>query len=146
MAGAMIYVHEGHEVVGGRMAEFGEAVRAEGRAPVGGGGHPRPPLVLAPAPRSRARHPARSVPPGRGSATRGARMISVAACWTVAPGTGRHHEVVLLQKIEDWTQFSRLLTQVEPPARKGSWMEEGLRYRDRWESKLLRCASWSPRQ
>jgi len=25
-------------------------------------------------------------------------------------------------------------------------MEEGLRYRDRWESKLLRCARWSPRQ
>ena len=78
--------------------------------------------------------------------TRRARMISVAACWTVAPGTGRHHEVVLLQKIEDWTQFSRLLTQGEPPARPGGWMEEGLRYRDRWESKLLRCARWSPRQ
>ena len=25
------------------------------------------------------------------------RMISVVGCWTVAPGTGRHHEVVLLQ-------------------------------------------------
>jgi hypothetical protein len=78
--------------------------------------------------------------------TRGARMISVAACFTVAPGTGRHHEVVLLQKVEDWSQFSRLLTQGEPPARPGSWMEEGLRYRDRWESKLLRCARWSPHQ
>ena len=78
--------------------------------------------------------------------TRGARMISVAACWTVAPGTGRHHEVVLLQKIEDWSQFSRLLTQGEPPAQPGGWMEEGLRYRDRWESKLLRCARWSPQQ
>lgn len=78
--------------------------------------------------------------------TRRARMISVAACWTVAPGTGRHHEVVLLQKIEDWSQFSRLLTQGEPPAQPGSWMEEGLRYRERWESKLLRCARWSPRQ
>ena len=78
--------------------------------------------------------------------TRSARMISVAACWTVAPGTGRHHEVVLLQRIEDWTQFSRLLTRGEPPAEPGGWMEEGLRYRDRWESKLLRCAGWSPRQ
>ena len=75
-----------------------------------------------------------------------ARMISVAACWTVAPGTGRHHEVVLLQRIEDWEQFSRLLTRGELGAQRGGWMEEGLRYRDRWESKLLRCAAWSPRQ
>ena len=73
-------------------------------------------------------------------------MISVTACWTVAPGTGRHHEVVLLQRIEDWEQFSRLLTRGEQGAQRGGWMEEGLRYRERWESKLLRCATWSPRQ
>jgi hypothetical protein len=78
--------------------------------------------------------------------TRSARMISVAACWTVAPGTGRHHEVVLLQRIEDWEQFSRLLSRGEQGAQRGGWMVEGLRYRDRWESKLLRCAPWSPRQ
>ena len=78
--------------------------------------------------------------------TRNARMISVAACWTVAPGTGRHHEVVLLQRIENWELFSRLLTQGEQGAQRGGWMVEGLRYRDRWESKLLRCARWSPRQ
>lgn len=78
--------------------------------------------------------------------TKNARMISVAACWTVAPGTGRHHEVVLLQRIEDWEQFSRLLTRGEQGAQRGGWMEAGLRYRDRWESKLLRCAPWSPRQ
>ena len=29
---------------------------------------------------------------------------------------------------------------------RGGWMVEGLTYRDRWESKLLRCAHWSPRQ
>jgi hypothetical protein len=75
-----------------------------------------------------------------------AKMISVAACWTVAPGTGRHHEVVLLQKIEDWEQFSRLLTRGEQGAQRGGWMVEGLKFRDRWESKLLRCTRWSPRQ
>jgi len=75
-----------------------------------------------------------------------AKMISVAACWSVAPGTGKHHEVVLLQKIEDWEQFSRLLSRGEQGHQRGGWMEEGLRYRDRWESKLLRCAAWSPRQ
>lgn len=75
-----------------------------------------------------------------------ARMISVAACWTVAPGTGRHHEVVLLQKILDWEKFARLLSHGEQGAQKAGWMVEGLRFRDRWESKLLRCAPWSPRQ
>jgi hypothetical protein len=78
--------------------------------------------------------------------TRRARMISVAACWTVAPGTGRHHEVVLLQRIEDWEQFARLLALGEQGHQRSGWMAEGLRWRDRWESKLLRCAVWSPRQ
>jgi hypothetical protein len=78
--------------------------------------------------------------------TRRSGMISVAACWTVAPGTGRHDEVVLLQRIDDWEQFSRLLTRGEQGAQRGGWMEEGLRYRDRWESKLLRSAGWSPRR
>jgi hypothetical protein len=74
------------------------------------------------------------------------RMISVAACWTTAPGTGKHHEVVLLQKILDWERFAQLLTHGASGQQRGGWMVEGLRYRDRWESKLLRCASWSPRQ
>jgi NIPSNAP protein len=78
-------------------------------------------------------------------ATKQSRMISIEACWTVAPGTGRFHEVVLLQKIHDWERFSHLLTHGENPSRKGEWMEEGLKHRERWESKLLRTASWSPR-
>jgi hypothetical protein len=73
------------------------------------------------------------------------RMIEVAACWTVAPGTGRHHEVVLLQKILDWERFAQLLTHGESGQQRGGWMVEGLTYRDRWESKLLRCVPWSPR-
>ena len=73
------------------------------------------------------------------------RMISVEACWTTAPGAGRHHEVVLLQKILDWSRFSDLLTKGEKPSTPGEWMREGLKHRDRWESKLLRTASWSPR-
>ena len=77
-------------------------------------------------------------------ATRQSRMISVEACWSVCPGTGRFHEVVLLQRIRDWEAFARLLTAGERPSRAGEWMQEGLKYRDRWESKLLRPASWSP--
>jgi NIPSNAP protein len=79
-------------------------------------------------------------------ATRQSRMISVEACWTVCPGTGRFHEVVLLQKILNWEAFSHLLTSGERPSRPGDWMQEGLKYRDRWESKLLRPAAWSPMQ
>lgn len=77
-------------------------------------------------------------------ATRQSKMISVEACWTTCPGTGRFHEVLLLQKILNWEAFSHLLTSGERPSRPGDWMQEGLKYRDRWESKLLRPASWSP--
>lgn len=77
-------------------------------------------------------------------ATQRSRMISVEACWTVCPGSGRFHEVVLLQKIRDWEAFAQLLTSGERPSQRGDWMQEGLRFRDRWESKLLRPAAWSP--
>jgi hypothetical protein len=72
------------------------------------------------------------------------KMISVAACWTTCPGSGRHHEVLLLQKIENWKLFSHLLTAGERPVQPGDWMVEGLRFRDQWESKLLRTTEWSP--
>jgi len=77
---------------------------------------------------------------------RRSQMISVEGCWMVAAGTGRHHEVVLLQRVLDWQRFSHLLTDGEAASRAGEWMQEGLRHRDRWESKLLRSASWSPRR
>jgi hypothetical protein len=75
---------------------------------------------------------------------RQSRMISVEACWRVAPGTGRLHEAVLLQKILDWPRFTELLSRGEQGAQRGGWMEQGLRFRDRWKSKLLRTAPWSP--
>jgi hypothetical protein len=234
MAHAMIYVHELHEVVGGRMEEFGEAVRREWRPLVEEGGGARllwfwqlahgtgpsyqavsitavrdwatwgalvtraatdarfatwqqrvwslrrevTAKILLPAAWSplqevdlaaaAADHEVETPSlylhdtgwpfPGKleeyvaalGSVfypqTRTASMISVVACWRVAPGTGRHHEVVLLQRIEDWERFSHLLTQGERGTQRTGWMVEGLRYRDRWESKLLRCVPWSPRQ
>jgi hypothetical protein len=71
-------------------------------------------------------------------------MISVEACWRVAPGTGRQHEAVLLQKILDWPRFTELLARGEQGAQRSGWMTAGLRYRDRWESKLLRTTAWSP--
>jgi len=220
MAAAMIYLHEVHDVAGGKMDEFGDAVRTQWRPLVEESGHVRllwfwhlthgtgasyqavsitavrdwaawgmlvaqmkedrrfvdwqrrvwtlrrelttklllpvawSPSVeadLAAAPEPTGDTPAMYLHdtgwpfPGRleeyvdalGAIFRPqvarSRMISIAACWTVAPGTGRHHEVVLLQRIEDWEQFSRLLTRGEQGAQRGGWMEEGLRYRERWE-------------
>jgi len=71
-------------------------------------------------------------------------MISIEACWRTCPGTGRVDEVLLLQRILDWGAFARLLAGGESAEQRGGWMEEGLRYRDRWESKLLRTVPWSP--
>ncbi len=227
MAGVMIFLHEVHEVGGGKMEEFGDAMRTEWRPLVEADGHARllwfwelahgtgpsyqavsitavrdwatwgalaardddrtrawqrrvwtlrrelTTKILLPAAWSPLQdvdlaHPAS----GDGTGlylhdtgwpfpgmleryvdalgrvfyplTKHARMISVAACWRVAPGTGKHHEVVLLQRIEDWSQFARLLEHGEQGAQRGGWMVEGLEYRDRWESKLLRCVPWSP--
>jgi hypothetical protein len=78
--------------------------------------------------------------------TQASRMLTVVGCLVVAPGTGRHHEVVLLQRLDDWPRFAGLLRHGEQGAPRGGWMEAGLSYRDRWESKLLRCAAWSPMQ
>lgn len=72
------------------------------------------------------------------------QMIAIEACWRVCPGTGRFSEVVLLQRVLNWEAFSRLLTSGERPSRAGDWMEKGLEYRDRWESKLLRPADGAP--
>jgi hypothetical protein len=72
------------------------------------------------------------------------RMISIEACWRVAPGTGHLHEAILLQKILDWPRFTEMLARGEQGGQRSGWMVEGLNYRDRWESKLLRTASWSP--
>ena len=78
--------------------------------------------------------------------TRHSQMISVAGCWRTCPGTGMGDEVLLLQKILNWDAFGTLLSRGESTQQRGGWMDEGLKYRDRWESKLLRTVSWSPRQ
>ena len=71
-------------------------------------------------------------------------VITAVAGWRTCPGTGRFHEAILLSKIHNWELFSFIITFGEPPAQPGEWMVEGLKYRDNWESKLLRTADWSP--
>jgi hypothetical protein len=76
--------------------------------------------------------------------TRRSGMIAIEACFRTCPGTGLGDEVLLLQRILDWEAFARLLAEGESRHQRGGWMEEGLKYRDRWESRLLRAAPWSP--
>lgn len=71
-------------------------------------------------------------------------VISIAATWRTCPGTGRFHEAIILSKIHNWELFSFVITLGEPTPQPGDWMMEGLKYRDTWESKILRTADWSP--
>jgi hypothetical protein len=77
----------------------------------------------------------------------GARMqMSVALGLQVLPGAGRSPEVTLLQRLSSLPPLIALLTEDIPPevTGPGSWMHEALELRDRWRSRLLRTASWSP--
>jgi len=71
-------------------------------------------------------------------------VITVVAGWRTCPGSGRWHEALVLSKIHNWEVLSLIIPFGVPPAQPGDWMLEGLKYRDRWESRLLRTESWSP--
>jgi hypothetical protein len=76
-----------------------------------------------------------------------ARMqMSVALGLEAMPGAGRSPEVTLLQRLPSLPRLLDLLTQDLPPetTAPGSWMHEALDLRDRWRSRLLRTAPWSP--
>jgi hypothetical protein len=77
------------------------------------------------------------------------RILDIQACFQVAHGSHRRREAMLWQKIEDYDNYSalvRLLTSETAPEHRapGSYMFEALRYRDQWESRLLRTSDWSP--
>ena len=50
------------------------------------------------------------------------------------------------QRVHNIERLIELLSTELPPERKGpgTFMAKGLSYRDQWESRLLRTASWSP--
>ena len=54
--------------------------------------------------------------------------------------------MTLLQRLSSLPRLITLLTQDIPPevTGPGSWMHEALELRDRWRSRLLRTAAWSP--
>jgi len=86
-------------------------------------------------------HYAPSIAEGRG---RG--ILELLSVFQTAWGTGRRLEVVLWQRITDHDRLKMLLLTEVPPEHRapGTWMNDALRVRDDWESRLLRTTSWSP--
>ncbi len=77
------------------------------------------------------------------------RILDIQACFQVAHGSYRRREAMLWQKIDDSNNYAalvHLLTNEVPPEHRGpgSYMFEALRYRDQWQSRLLRTSDWSP--
>jgi len=76
-----------------------------------------------------------------------ARMhMHVALGLETLPGAGRSPEVTLLQRLSSLPRLITLLAEDIPAevTGPGSWMHEALDLRDRWRSRLLRTAPWSP--
>lgn len=79
-------------------------------------------------------------------ADEGSAILRVESSWRTAFGTGRRREIVLWQRVTQPKALAPLVGR-EVPARykqPGMWMHDALELRDRWESKLLRSARWSP--
>ncbi|KZS60336.1 hypothetical protein [Mycobacterium ostraviense] len=79
----------------------------------------------------------------------GMRILDIQACFQVAHGSYRRREAMLWQKIDDSNNYAalmHLLTNDTPPEHRGpgSYMYEALKYRDQWQSRLLRTSAWSP--
>jgi len=79
-------------------------------------------------------------------ADEGAAILEVLASYRTAFGSGRRREIVLWQKVVRPKALSPLVSREVPAQYRqpGSWMHDALALRDRWESKLLRSARWSP--
>jgi hypothetical protein len=77
----------------------------------------------------------------------GRSILEIEAAFQPAFGTHRQAEVVLWQRIVSLDALKALIGSETPPEQKGpgTWMHDALRVRDRWESRLLRSAAWSPR-
>lgn len=80
------------------------------------------------------------------AADAGFGMLELVGVLVPAFGAGPEREVVLWQRIAKPEMLLPLLNHEVPEAYQGpgTWMREALAVRDRWESRLLRVASWSP--
>jgi hypothetical protein len=81
-----------------------------------------------------------------GAHPEGEVLLRIEAAFGTMPGAGRSPEVTLLQKVHSIPGLVQLLTRGVPAemSRPGRWMHDALVYRDQWQSKLLRAATWSP--
>lgn len=76
----------------------------------------------------------------------GGGMLEIQASFRTRFGSHLRREIVLWQKITSPKGLLGLLTS-EIPARfkqPGLWMHDALAVRDRWQSRILRTAPWSP--
>jgi hypothetical protein len=73
-------------------------------------------------------------------------FITIDLALTPALGTNVRREASLMQKIHNIDRLTWLLTNDIAPEHRGpgTWMYDGLEFRDQWESKLLRTSAWSP--
>ena len=74
------------------------------------------------------------------------RILDIQACFQVAHGSYQRREAMLWQKISSPDALMHLLTnELGPEQRKpGTYMVDALKYRDQWQSRLLRTTAWSP--
>ena len=76
----------------------------------------------------------------------GRALLRVEASFRPAFGSHRRREVLLWQRVIEPRGLLPLLTREVPDAylQPGKWMHDALALRDRWRSRLLRTAAWSP--
>jgi hypothetical protein len=76
----------------------------------------------------------------------GRALLRVEAAFRPVFGSHRRREIVLWQKLIEPRGLTALLSREVPSEYKapGKWMHDALALRDRWQSKLLRSARWSP--
>ena len=76
----------------------------------------------------------------------GTSLLELRGAFRTIAGPNSGREVVLWQRALRPEKIPTLLTQEILPEHRapGTWMHDALEFRDRWQSRLLRTASWSP--
>jgi hypothetical protein len=76
----------------------------------------------------------------------GTSLLDLRGCFRTIAGAHAGREVILWQRVERPELLQPLLAREVPAERRGpgTWMNDALEFRDRWESRLLRTVAWSP--
>ncbi len=80
------------------------------------------------------------------SKEKGQGIIELEAAFQPVYGSHRTNEVILWQRVTNHKALLYLLANDLPASATapGTWMHDALAVRDRWESRILRSAEWSP--